>query len=140
MINNLSNYIRVNLISLKQSGDFTVAGANRLIFDFIDNHLGRNGESLADLGYDYQVRRLKLFADLRPKFDDIYGEKFPEKRIKDLNQFPDKLETLSFSDKVSVFLKAYGENLGDGLIDFQNLIKFVGLAFIGTLILRISDE
>ena len=107
--NDVVNRSGQSLEQLKANGNFSVKNANQAIFFWVDRYLGRGGRSLAEMGYQYGIRRLKLFVRVRENFDELYGESLPAAQKANLLSFPDELENFSLIDRARIFSESYGE-------------------------------
>jgi hypothetical protein len=96
--------------NMKNNGTFSNLPANRTIFFWIDWELDRRGDTLANLGYEYHAKRLRLFAEVRPLFDAYYEEALPADKIQRLAATPLSLENFTLLDAGKVWLDTFGEN------------------------------
>ena len=115
---------------LKREGTFSEKAGNRTILEVVDDMLGRDGRSLATLGYKYGVQRLRSFAEIRPVLDSYYGEPFPAERLERLNNFPEKLDEHTTWDFVKTFFSAFGEQVASlGSTNFKVLYWTISNAY-----------
>lgn len=109
--NDVINRVGLSLEELRASGNFNTKNANQAIFYWVDQYLGRGNRSLAEMGYEYGVRRLKLFVKVRENFNDFYGEALTESQKANLLSFPDTLDNFGLIERVRVFSESYGEQI-----------------------------